>query len=78
MVDLGSHTVKAGYAGEDTPKAVFPSAVGWLAKDQESAGRAGTLHESTFQLHLRHFLWDEFGGGFSGDYTAQVEPETGD
>ena len=38
MVDLGSNTVKAGYAGEDTPKAVFPSAVGWLAKDQESAG----------------------------------------
>ena len=38
VVDLGSSTVKAGYAGEDTPKAVFPSAVGWLAKDQESAG----------------------------------------
>jgi actin-related protein len=27
VVDLGSNTVKAGYAGEDTPKAVFPSAV---------------------------------------------------
>ena len=39
MVDLGSSTVKAGYAGEDTPKAVFPSTVGWLAKDQESAGK---------------------------------------
>lgn len=38
VVDLGSSTVKAGYAGEDTPKAVFPSAVGWLAKDQASAG----------------------------------------
>ena len=33
MVDLGSSTVKAGYAGEDTPKAVFPSTVGWLEKD---------------------------------------------
>ena len=31
--------MKAGYAGEDTPKAVFPSTVGWLAKDQESAGK---------------------------------------
>lgn len=39
VVDLGSSTVKAGYAGEDTPKAVFPSTVGWLAKDQESAGK---------------------------------------
>ena len=25
MIDLGSHTCKAGYAGEDAPKAVFPS-----------------------------------------------------
>jgi len=24
VVDVGSWTVKAGYAGEDTPKAVFP------------------------------------------------------
>ena len=25
MVDIGSGTTKAGYAGEDTPKAFFPS-----------------------------------------------------
>ncbi|KAI4324637.1 hypothetical protein MLD38_030106 [Melastoma candidum] len=28
VVDLGSNTCKAGYAGEDAPKAVFPSVVG--------------------------------------------------
>ncbi|KAL0699655.1 hypothetical protein Bca4012_055777 [Brassica carinata] len=28
VVDLGSHTCEAGYAGEDAPKAVFPSVVG--------------------------------------------------
>ena len=28
MLDLGSHSVKAGYAGEDQPKTVFPSVVG--------------------------------------------------
>ncbi|CAN6690793.1 unnamed protein product [Malus baccata var. baccata] len=28
ILDLGSHTCKAGYAGEDVPKAVFPSVVG--------------------------------------------------
>ncbi|GMH20904.1 hypothetical protein Nepgr_022746 [Nepenthes gracilis] len=28
VIDLGSHTCKAGYAGEDAPKAVFPSVVG--------------------------------------------------
>ncbi|GER51436.1 actin-related protein [Striga asiatica] len=27
VVDLGSHTCKAGYAGEDAPKAVFPSLI---------------------------------------------------
>ncbi|KAJ7978428.1 Actin-related protein [Quillaja saponaria] len=32
VIDLGSHTCKAGYAGEDAPKAVFPSVVG--AMDQ--------------------------------------------
>ena len=25
VVDVGSHTVKAGFAGEDTPKALFPA-----------------------------------------------------
>ncbi|KAG6516497.1 hypothetical protein ZIOFF_026962 [Zingiber officinale] len=28
VLDLGSYTCKAGYAGEDSPKAVFPSVVG--------------------------------------------------
>ncbi|KAK2647825.1 hypothetical protein Ddye_015314 [Dipteronia dyeriana] len=28
VLDLGSHTCKAGYAGDDAPKAVFPSVVG--------------------------------------------------
>ena len=34
MVDMGTHAVKAGYAGEDTPKAVFPTPVGWISKDK--------------------------------------------
>ncbi|OUZ99180.1 Actin-related protein [Macleaya cordata] len=38
VVDLGSHTCKAGYAGEDAPKAVFPSFVGVI--DQLEAGDA--------------------------------------
>jgi len=31
---MGTHAVKAGYAGEDTPKAVFPTPVGWISKDK--------------------------------------------
>ena len=32
VLDLGSHSVKAGYAGQDTPQCVFPSSVGTTAK----------------------------------------------
>ena len=30
VLDVGSHTLKLGYAGEDTPKAVFSSAAGYI------------------------------------------------
>ncbi|KAL9303552.1 hypothetical protein ACSQ67_020815 [Phaseolus vulgaris] len=38
VFDLGSHTCKAGYAGEDAPKAVFPSVLTSFA-----SGRATSL-----------------------------------
>eukprot|EP00252_Welwitschia_mirabilis_P025606 TRINITY_DN807_c0_g1_i3.p1 TRINITY_DN807_c0_g1~~TRINITY_DN807_c0_g1_i3.p1 ORF type:complete len:443 (+),score=101.08 TRINITY_DN807_c0_g1_i3:281-1609(+) len=38
VLDLGSHTCKAGYAGEDAPKAYFPSVVGFI--DQVNADGA--------------------------------------
>ncbi|PKU85689.1 actin-related protein 4 isoform X1 [Dendrobium catenatum] len=34
VIDLGSHTCKAGYAGEDAPKAVFPSVVGSIEQQE--------------------------------------------
>lgn len=34
VVDVGSHTVKAGFAGEDTPKALFPSVLGLVPNDR--------------------------------------------
>ena len=35
IVDVGTTSVKAGYAGEDTPKAVFPSFVGKVKSGKE-------------------------------------------
>mmetsp|Transcript_30869 Transcript_30869/g.67419 ORF Transcript_30869/g.67419 Transcript_30869/m.67419 type:complete len:456 (-) Transcript_30869:65-1432(-) len=35
VLDVGSNTCKGGYAGEDTPKAVFPSSVGVIYKGEE-------------------------------------------
>ena len=32
VLDMGTHSVKAGYAGQDTPQHVFPSSVGTSAK----------------------------------------------
>eukprot|EP00850_Spirogloea_muscicola_P005314 SM000024S07776 [mRNA] locus=s24:471134:476148:+ [translate_table: standard] len=42
VLDLGSHAIKAGYAGEDSPKAVFPSVVGVVA--QSEADHNGVSH----------------------------------
>ncbi|XP_068669665.1 actin-related protein 4-like isoform X2 [Aristolochia californica] len=42
VLDLGSHTCKAGYAGEDAPKAVFPSVVGSI----EQAGAVDNERDS--------------------------------
>lgn len=37
VFDIGSHTTKVGYAGEDTPKAVFPTALGCIRKQSPAA-----------------------------------------
>jgi actin-related protein len=39
VLDLGSHTVKGGYAGEDAPKAVLPSVVGGVWDDVAKGGK---------------------------------------
>jgi len=44
VVDIGSNSTKVGYAGEDSPKAVFPSAVGVIyssAKDGAGGKASG-------------------------------------
>ncbi|GJP45964.1 hypothetical protein CLOM_g5301 [Closterium sp. NIES-68] len=41
VLDLGSHTCKAGYAGEDAPKAVFPSVFGVVEVDAKGADGDG-------------------------------------
>ncbi|XP_010539996.1 PREDICTED: actin-related protein 4 [Tarenaya hassleriana] len=48
VVDLGSHTCKAGYAGEDAPKAVFPSVVGAIDRmDIDDATKANSNTEDS-------------------------------
>mmetsp|Transcript_34825 Transcript_34825/g.98733 ORF Transcript_34825/g.98733 Transcript_34825/m.98733 type:complete len:456 (-) Transcript_34825:223-1590(-) len=47
VVDIGSCTTKAGYAGEDTPKAVFPSWVGKVPGELREAPPASKDGEDT-------------------------------
>ena len=43
VIDIGSSSVRAGYAGDDTPKAIFPSSYGYhLVDPDEDAAMAGT------------------------------------
>ncbi|CAM9752092.1 actin-like protein 6B [Lethenteron reissneri] len=41
VFDIGSYTVRAGYAGEDCPKADFPTALGVALAEREADGAAG-------------------------------------
>lgn len=58
VIDLGSHTCKAGYAGEDAPKAVFPSVVGSIdemdiddsTSTDKNSGSAGESKSNTKTL----------------------------
>ena len=60
VLDLGSHSVKAGYAGHDTPQCVFSSSVGTtatLSDDDDdacaTAPRAVRPCDASFALDAR-------------------------
>ena len=47
MVDFGSHTTRAGYAGEDCPRGVCPSFYGYSNEASPStSGTNGDIHAS--------------------------------
>nr|XP_021506383.1 actin-like protein 6B [Meriones unguiculatus] len=60
VFDIGSFSVRAGYAGEDCPKADFPTTVGLLAAedgagpelDAEKEKKGKTFHIDTNALHV--------------------------
>jgi actin-like protein 6A len=43
VLDVGTHSVKAGYAGDDTPKAVFPSACGVVVDNSGAEAGSGAV-----------------------------------
>jgi len=71
VIDNGSGMCKAGFAGDDAPRAVFPSIVGRPRHQVSTGGWAGALsHSSKFprpsSLSLPLFIFPSsrfFGGG---------------
>ncbi|MQL74324.1 hypothetical protein Taro_006673 [Colocasia esculenta] len=88
VIDLGTYTCKAGYAGEDAPKAVFPSVVGSI---DQTGGVDDTKFEkdtdsvSELKNDGRQFVTDEAKArrklyvgsqalGYRRDYMEVVSP----
>lgn len=38
VVDIGSSTLRAGYAGDDTPKAIIPTCYGYTTEPDDEGG----------------------------------------
>ena len=47
MVDFGSHSTRAGYAGEDTPRVVCPSFYGYVDEPSSSAANGNGAANGT-------------------------------
>ena len=53
VFDYGSHTIRAGFAGEDLPKADIPSTVGCI--EEEVKMEVSRLHVLTPRLRVAKF-----------------------
>ncbi|KAK8619898.1 hypothetical protein V6N13_066396 [Hibiscus sabdariffa] len=81
VIDLGSHTCKAGYAGEDAPKAVFPSVVGCIdqmdADDDKENNNSETNNRNADSNKLkgkRKLYVGSQALGFRRDHMEVVSP----
>ncbi|KAE8677208.1 Actin-related protein 4 [Hibiscus syriacus] len=81
VIDLGSHTCKAGYAGEDAPKAVFPSVVGCIDqmdvgddKENNDSETNNNNDDSNKPKDKRKLYVGSQALGFRRDHTEVVSP----
>ncbi|KAL3512278.1 hypothetical protein ACH5RR_024995 [Cinchona calisaya] len=79
VVDLGSHTCKAGYAGEDAPKAVFPSVVGSIDHQMEvdepynADKNSGSVSDSKSKSKRKLYVGSQ-GLGYRRDNMEVISP----
>ncbi|KWU41964.1 Actin/actin-like protein [Rhodotorula sp. JG-1b] len=72
VLDIGSYAVKAGYAGEDAPKAVFPSAYAAVpTSTPDAAASASYIHGNSAHLYRPHAAVHNFvQDGIVADWDA--------
>ena len=54
VLDIGSHSVRAGYAGEEQPKCVFPNCTGVL--QEEGGDRKLYYDRYTILYYIPYFI----------------------
>ncbi|GAB4819418.1 hypothetical protein N2152v2_006464 [Parachlorella kessleri] len=74
VIDIGTHSVKAGYAGEDTPKLLFPSAVGCTSRDGGAAPAADSMEVDGQLQPGRQFYVGTHALSFRRDHMEVVSP----
>jgi actin-like protein 6B len=52
VVDIGTSSIRAGYAGDDTPKAIVPTSYGF--KPQTSDGDVSMTEEEDSEVKQKH------------------------
>lgn len=70
VVDYGTHSLRAGWAGEDTPRCIFPTAYGYLPDETEGT-KPAPKPESTPAAQEQDVM-----EGVEGPDGASVAPET--
>ncbi|GAA0185327.1 actin and actin related protein [Lithospermum erythrorhizon] len=77
VIELGSHTCKAGYAGEDAPKSVFPSVVGSIDQmdidDANNSENSGSAPEPKAKGKNKLYVGNQ-AMGFRRDHMEVLSP----
>ncbi|KAK4355763.1 hypothetical protein RND71_024734 [Anisodus tanguticus] len=78
VIDLGSHTCKAGYAGEDAPIALFPSVVGSIDQmevdNPDNPGdNSGSAPDSKSKANQKLYVGSQ-ALGFRRDFMELISP----
>lgn len=67
MLDIGSTMTRAGYAGEDTPRVMFPTSFGYIDKEEPiepedvvmaEGGEAPPPQPQTYQTKRNYYIGD--------------------